>query len=148
MALTTDDIRLFTKDSPLSNILLEGAEQSSDALIELAMRLAVQLFNSVAPVTQYDIDTFPNDTILLYGTLYHLALGESERQLRNEINFNTQGMNVALDNKHQQYLSLATTYRQLFDAETKAYKTYLNTEEAWGEDFSPYSNINEFLFRT
>jgi hypothetical protein len=147
MTLSVDDVRVFTKDTVLDNVLLEGKEQSDDDLIELAMNLAVQLFNSVAPVTQYSVESFPNDTILLYGTLYHLALSESERQLRNEINFQTQGMNVAIDNKHQQYVALATTYRQLFDAETKAYKMYINTEQAWGEDFSPYANINEFLFR-
>jgi hypothetical protein len=56
-------------------------------------------------------------------------------------------MNVALDNKYDKYASLAELYRRLFDAEVKSFKTFINTEDAWGEEFSPYSNINEFLFR-
>ena len=129
------------------NILLNSEVQSSEPLILLAMRLAVSMFNGVTPITYFSTTDFPNDTVLLYGTLHHLANGEAERQLRNQIDFTTQGLNVGVDNKYSQYSGLATMYRQLFDTETKALKAYINAENAWGESYSPYSNINEFNFR-
>lgn len=147
MTLSVDDIMLYAKDNVDLNILLNNTLQSSEPLVELAMRLAVSMFNGVTPITYYSTTDFPNDTILLYGTLHHLANSEAERQLRNQIDFTTQGLNVGVDNKYQQYASLAASYRQMFDTETKALKAYINAENAWGESYSPYSNINEFRFR-
>ena len=147
MAITADDIMLYVKDNEDMNILLNGELQNSTELVTLAMRLATSMFNSVTPITYFGLENFPNDMILLYGTLHHLAMSEAERQLRNQIDFTTQGLNVGIDNKYQQYLSLASTYRQMFDSETKALKAFMNAENAWGDSYSPYSNINEFRFR-
>lgn len=147
MALSVEDILVYVKDKPEFNILLQGEYQSSPELIQLCMRFAVETFNGVTPVTFYTVNDFPNMAILLYGTLHHLAIGEVERQLRNQVEFTAQGLNVAIDNKAAMYQQLSTYYRGLFDSETKAYKTFLNTEQAWGEAFSPYARINDFLFR-
>lgn len=148
MAITADDIMLYVKDNEEMNILLNGTLQNSPELVTLAMRLATSMFNSVTPITYFGLENFPNDMILLYGTLHHLAMSEAERQLRNQIDFTTQGLNVGIDNKYQQYMQLATMYRQMFDSETKALKSFMNAENAWGDSYSPYSNINEFRFRT
>lgn len=146
--LTAEDIYTYTKDDPDMNVLLEGNLESSAALIALAMRLTVTDFNSVVPVTSFDVAAFPNDAVLLFGTLHHLANSEAARQLRNQVNFNAQGMsNTGIDDKFQQYNTLATYYKQLFDIRVKEYKTYINTEQAWGESFSPYIGINPFVFR-
>lgn len=147
MILTIANIRTYVKDKPELNILLQGDEQSSDDLVTLCMNLAVEMFNGVTPNTMFTLDTFPNATILLYGTLHHLAIGEIERQLRNQVDFQAQGLNIAIDNKAPVYQQLASFYRNLFDSETKTFKMYLNTEQAWGESFSPYARINDFIFR-
>jgi len=147
MPLTADDVQLYCKDSPEFNILLEGEEQSSPDLINLAMRMAVSSFNAVPPFTTYTVENFPSDALLMDGTLYCLANSEAERQLRNQINFNIQGGQASVDDKHPQYLSLATFYKTLFDQKTVVMKQYLNTESAWGESFSPYICINDFDFR-
>ena len=145
--LTLDDIKVYTKDLPEFNILLEGQEQSSDALINLAMKLALSTYNGSPPVSTYFLENFPNDAILLDGTLYHLANSEAERQLRNQINFSAQGMQSSVDDKFQQYQSLAAYYRASFEQKTAQFKQYMNTEDAWGEGFSPYIAINDFNFR-
>ena len=147
MPLSVEDILTYVKDKPEFNILLQGAQQSPPELITLCMRIAVETFNGVTPVTMFTIDNFPNIAILLYGTLHHLAIGEAERQLRNQVDFTAQGLNIAIDNKATVYNELSKYYRGLFDSETKSFKTYLNTEQAWGESFSPYARINDFLFR-
>jgi hypothetical protein len=148
MALSVDEIRTYTKDTPEFNILLEGDEQSEVSLIALAMKLAVSEFNSMPPVTSYVVDNFPSDAILLMGTLYCLANSEAERQLRNQVSFSTQGGQASIDDKYQQYINLATMYKSLFDQRALPLKQHLNTEAAWGESFSPYIGINDFDFRS
>ena len=145
--LTIEDVRLYAKDKPELNILLEGAHQSSDELIALAMRLAADDFNVVPPISTYATDNFPSDTVLLYGTLHHLANGEAERQLRNNVNYNAQGLNAGIDDKFPQYNQLAQYYKQLFEAKIKELKVQQNMEQAWGGRFSPYAGLNEWKFR-
>ena len=147
MPITVDDIRLYTKDIPEFNILLEGQSQSSDDLIELAMRLTVSDVNAFAPVTSFTVETFPNDTVLLYGVLMHLANSESERQLRNQVNYNAQGLSAGIDDKTQVYQMLADRYRSIFSEKLTQYKIFLNNENAWGEQLSPYAAINQYRFR-
>ena len=147
MTLTAEDIRAYLKDDQEFNILLEGEVQSRDALVELAARLAVSDFNAIPPMSGYSTEDFPNESTLLYGILYHLATGEAERQLRNNVNFNSQGIQVSIDDKYQAYQTLAQFYKTLFDQRAKELKQHLNTAAAWGESFSPYIGINDHNFR-
>jgi len=145
--LSVADIRLYAKDDAALNVLLQGQYQSSDELIELAMRLAANDFNAVPPISQYTLESFPSDTILLYGTLHHLANGEAERQLRNNVNYNAQGLNAGIDDKFAQYNTLAQYYKQLFEQRIKEFKVQQNMDKAWGGSFSPYAGLNEWKFR-
>lgn len=145
--ITAADVRLYAKDDAAMNVLLQGRYQSEDALIELALRLAVNDFNVVPPISSYEVSNFPSDTMLMYGTLHHLANGEAERQLRNQVTYNAQGLNAQIDDKYQQYNQLALYYKQLFEAKIKEMKIQQNLEKAWGGSFSPYAGLNEYKFR-
>ena len=145
--LTIDDVRLYAKDLTELNVLLEGEYQSSDELITLAMKLAVNDFNVVPPISQYSTSDFPSDTVLMYGILHHLANGEAERQLRNNVTYNAQGLNAGIDDKFPQYNQLSQYYKQLFEQKIKELKTQQNLEKAWGGSFSPYAGLNEWKFR-
>ena len=147
MALTAADIRTYCKDIPELNILLEGELQSSNELVALAMRLAANDFNIVPPVSSYGIDDFPSDTVILYGTLHHLANAEAERQLRNQVNYSAQGLNAGIDDKFPQYNQLAAYYGNLFNQKIAEYKQYQNMDKAWGGNHSPFGRINEWNFR-
>lgn len=148
MPLTPEDIYTYAKDSEELNILLEGELQSSEPLITLAMKMAVDDFNIQAPVTTFRVGDFPSSAILLYGTLHHLANSEAERQLRNQVNYSAQGLNAGIDDKHQVYNQLAIHYKQLFESKMQAFKQYLNQEDAWGHIDSPYRNLNHYKFRS
>jgi hypothetical protein len=148
MAVSIDDIRVYTKDIPELNILLEGEEQSSEDLILLAERLTVSDFNSLPPMTVFQVKNFPSDVVLLYGILYHLAVSESEKQLRNQVTFQTQGMHASIDDKHSVYLQLAQTYKAMFTAQAKEMKQQMNMSAAWGGSFSPYIYINDLDFKS
>lgn len=145
--LTVEDIRTYAKDTPEYNVLLEGEYQSVQKLVELSMKLTVSDFNIVAPVTSYGLEDFPSDTVMLYGVLHHLANGEAERQLRNQVTYNAQGLNAGIDDKFLQYNQLAQYYKGLFDQKLREFKMYINQEKAWGGSFSPYMAINEYRFR-
>jgi hypothetical protein len=147
MTLTASDIRTYVKDKEEFNVLLEGELQSDNALIELAMRMTVSDFNGMAPISSAILENFPNDSVLLYGTLYHLANGEAEKQLRNNVNFSAQGMQASIDDKFSSYTALAQFYKQLFEQRAKELKHAMNMAEAWGESFSPYAGINDHNFR-
>lgn len=147
MALLVTDVREYARDIPELNVLLEQKTQSSDALIALAMRLAVDDFNTIPPMSYYSVENFMSDSLLLLGTLYHLANSEAERQLRNQVTFGAQGMQAAVDDKAQAYLSLAQHYKAQFDAKAREIGQALNAEAAWGSVHSPYSGINDHNFR-
>lgn len=148
MSLTADKVRTLVKDKPEMNILLENELQSGDQLIDTAMEMAVSDFNSQVPVTSYKTDNFPNESILLYGTLHYLAAGEAERQIRNQVNYSAQGMSTNLDDKFAQYRQLSQHYYQMFMQKVQHYKKFINMESAWGHIDSPYAGINEFKFRS
>ena len=145
--LSVADIRLYAKDDPALNVLLQGEFESAEDLVDLAMRLAVNDFNVVPPISSYAVDDFPSDTVLLYGVLHHLANAEAERQLRNQVNYNAQGLNAGIDDKFPQYNQLAQYYKGLFESKINQFKTQSNLEKAWGGSFSPYAAINEWRFR-
>lgn len=148
MVLEVDEIREYVRDTPSLNILLEGRLQSEDSHIEMGMKLAVSDFNSAAPVSHYTVETFPSAAIILYGTLHHMCNMEAERQLRNNVNYNAQGLNAGIDDKFGQYNQLATYYKQLLEARTREFKQYVNVSQAWGGELSPYAGINEYQFRS
>jgi len=150
MAITVEDVRLYAKDSVLLNVLLEGELQSSRELIELAMRLSIDDFNQVQPITQYTLVSFPMnaDVSMIYGTMHHLCNSEAERQLRNQVTYSAQGVNAGIDDKWQQYFQMAQYYKGLFDQKVKEYKMALNAAAAWGSAHSPYARINQYRFRS
>ena len=148
MALSLSDVYTYAKDQSDLNILLDNSLQSSAPLITLAMKLAVSEVNATAPVTHFEPENFPSDTILLYGTLHHLANSEAERQLRNQVNYSAQGVSAGLGDKFPQYQQLSGFYRQLFDAKVRELKQYLNQESGWGGAYSPYIMLNEFNYRS
>jgi hypothetical protein len=94
------------------------------------------------------VTNFPSDSLLLQGTLHHLANSEAERQLRNQVNFSAQGLQSSVDDKFQSYNTLAQYYKSLFDRGARDLKQAINVASAWGESHSPYIGINEFNFRS
>lgn len=150
MSISVEDVRVYTKDIPEFNILLEGEQQSSEALINLSRRLAVQDYNAASPVSDYTDETIPQDcdTLVLYGILHHLANSEAERQLRNQITYNAQGLNAGIDDKFVLYSQLAQSYKALFDQKVKENKAYHNAMQCWGHSDSPYAVLNSYDYRT
>jgi hypothetical protein len=96
-------IRFFINDDAQLNVLL-GLEESSDEKIAFCMMMVVDDFNASNPVNdEFIIETFPNFTLLINGTVIKLLISAGILQSRNQINYQAGGLSVQLWNKDRQY---------------------------------------------
>lgn len=138
--LTPEEVRAFLQDDPNSNYLLSG-EEFTDARIRLAIELAIDAFNIVTPITSYKADTFPSKSILLYGTLHQLYVGQSALLARNTMNYSDGGISLPIEERFTLYQSLAAQYGQMFSDLTTKWKVQNNMESGWGQVGSDYANF-------
>jgi hypothetical protein len=148
--LTAAKIRTRIKDDPTLNILLQGELQNSDAYIAEAMEDAMEFYDLTPPILGGDstLESFPSNALLFLGVCWKLAAGEAERQLRNNVTYTAQGVNAGIDDKFQQYMALAESYRAQFMSASQEVKKAINISSAWGEVLSPYSAINDLQYRS
>ena len=126
--LTSGDIRLFMRDQPEYNILLDDIEfEDSDIL--RAMRLTVAKWNALTPVTNLTSWEQLNEWVLLCGVCCILLKSEGLRQKRNQLQ--TQDGNIApvgLDEKEAIYLKWAMVFCEEFERLAKTAKIQQNME--------------------
>lgn len=147
MALRPNDVRVYIEDFPEVNELL-GTEENSDERICLAMRMAVNEFNTMTPFTSFEDDKFPYFVIHMYGTIKHLLLGLGVRKTRNRLAFTTGGTSVDEESAAPQYLAIAQQFDALFREEASNVKKHLNVESGYGSVPSEYSYIGFYYNRT
>ena len=120
------DIRLFMRDFYDKNPLHADIE-FTDSEISEACRHAVDLANVIGRPTQWSVDTFPNNYVLMLGASGHLTKSEAIRQLRNQSQFqdgNIQG--VGMDEKYQYYMSLSQSLTSEFSGHVSQIKITSN----------------------
>lgn len=132
--LTTGDIRLFMRDQPEYNILLDDIEfEDSDIL--RAMRLTVAKWNAITPMTNLTSWEQLNEWILLCGVCCILLKSEGLRQKRNQLT--VQDGNIApvgLDEKEALYLKWSLIFCGEFEHLAKAAKIQQNMESILGPE--------------
>lgn len=138
--LTTDEIREYISDYPEANLLLDK-EEFSDTFIELSISLAIDIYNTMPPVSLVNITNFPSKAILLYGTCWQMFSGRAALMARNELNYSDGGLNISVEEKYQLYANMAGNFRAMFMEAARALKTFINLESGWGRVYS-----DEFLW--
>ena len=126
--LTTDEIRMFLRDQPDYNILLDDVE-FKDTDIHLAMKLTTQKWNAVTPVSNVTNPADLNGYVLLCGVCGFLLKSEGLRQLRNQLQ--TQDGNIApvgMDEKESLYLKWAAHFQNEFMEKAQRIKIQQNIE--------------------
>ena len=109
-----EDLRLFLRDYYDKNPLHDDVE-FVDSEMQAALRHVVDLANVIGRPTNWTVESFPNNYVLMVGAAGHLAKSEAIRQLRNQSQYqdgNIQG--VGLDEKYQFYLQLSQTLTSEF----------------------------------
>ncbi len=126
--LTSEEIRMFMRDQPNYNILLDDIE-FADADILLAMKLTVAKWNAMPPVTNLTSPNQLNEWVLLCGVCCILLKSEGLRQKRNQLQ--TQDGNIApvgLDEKESLYLKWSMVFCEEFERLAQTAKIQQNME--------------------
>lgn len=142
--LKVEEIRMFLRDQPNYNILLEDIE-FKDEDIQLAMRLTVARYNALTPQTSLTSPAQLNEWILLCGVCCILFRSEGARQLRNQLV--TQDGNIApvgLDEKEDLYLKWSMHFCNEFDEKAQKIKIQDNMECCYGGFGSGYRYIGRW----
>jgi hypothetical protein len=126
--ITSEEIRMFMRDQPDYNILLDDIE-FSDGDITRAMRLTVAKWNALPPITSLPDASLLNEWILLCGVCCILLKSEGLRQMRNQLQ--TQDGNIApvgLDEKESLYLKWSMVFCDEFERLARQAKIQQNLE--------------------
>lgn len=127
-ALTVDMVRMFLRDQPGYNILLDDVEFKTED-IENAARLTVFKWNSFVPVSNVTAITDINPYLALLSICSILLKSEGLRQLRNQLNAQDGGItSVGLDEKEALYMRWADSLGAEFDEKTRQIKIQQNLE--------------------
>jgi len=130
--ITIDEIRMFLRDIPDMNILLDTME-FKDADIRLAMKLTMYKYNAMTPMSYYEDPSYLNGYLLLLGTCSILLRSEGVRQLRNQVTAQDGNISpVGLDEKQALYTAWADRFGGEFEEMAQRIKIELNMESVYG----------------
>ena len=116
LASFIEGVRLFLRDYPELNRLIEG-EESNPRMIVFAVMNAVGEFNGEPPpLRTYTFQDFYNNgwlSYLLKGTVKHLLRSIALLQTRNQLSFSDGGISAQVSDKGPALMQ----YQQIFDVE-------------------------------
>jgi hypothetical protein len=139
--LSPEEVREYLRDKTQNNHLLEG-EEFNNTIINLAMDLAINEFNLMAPASAYTNETFPNKAILMSGTLYKLFLGQSALLARNTMQYSDGGITIPIEERFQLYTQLAAMCGEDFHTSSRMVKIQINMNDlGWGQVQTDYANF-------
>lgn len=130
--LSVEEVKEFISDNPESNLLLDE-DEFSYTFIMLCMDLAADSYNSLSPMTRFNVGNFPSKSLLLLGTLYHMFSGAMAKMARNQLSYTDGGLQIPVEEKYELYKNLADTYGLQFNTNASRLKTSMNMEAGWGE---------------
>lgn len=152
--VTRDDVRRWLRDFPpgyvpgtgVLNTLLDGVEFSDDD-VDLGIRMAVDRYNAITPLTQLTEDRIPR-ALVMYGCVAHLLASEGHRQRRNQATAQAEGVvPVGIDDKAPLYMQGSAGLLEQFDALARPAKTQRNMESMYGSLGSGYAAVSSGWYR-
>lgn len=126
--LTTDELRMFMRDQPNYNILLDDVQFTNEEIL-LAQKLTVAKWNAITPVTTLTSADQLNEYILLCGVCGFLLKSEGIRSVRNQLVTQDGAIApVGIDEKEDIYFKWARHFQDEFDRKAQAMKVQENME--------------------
>lgn len=126
-------VRAYLRDYPENNVLLSNTQESSDADIADAVRRVIDIYNITPPyLPPVDINTFPNDSLLVMGTVIEILKSAQVKYARNKLTFNDAGISVSFDDQFNYYGMLIQEMEPDFMRAVDAFKTSQNLESCYG----------------
>lgn len=135
------DLRGYLRDSSGMNNLLKDGTESSDEDLDRAIRFGLMSFNTIAPLTSFRLETFPNEAyyFLINEAAIQVLTSAGFLESRNRLNYSNGGLTVADHDKAGPYQSWIQVLRQFFQQE-KQYKMTANIAACWGQIASELSS--------
>lgn len=154
MASTIEDIvqavRLYTRDYPELNRLIDG-EESSDRMIAFSIVLALDEFSNTPPlIASYDISNFPSLSLLIRMTVWHLLQQVILLSMRNYLPYSDGGGTPGIAEGNVQLLiGWANMMGAMLQQQERQLKVALNINNALGAPGlrSEYSWVHGYLSR-
>jgi len=141
MAQFTQVIRMYLRDYPELNRLLEG-EEHHDRLIVWAILDALDDFNATPPPISVSFEMVPK-SILKHGVVVTLLESLLFLNTRNSLAYSDGGINVNLD-KTGPLLQMIQLMRQTYEQKRDRWKIAQNIAQGWNSIPSEYYIISGF----
>lgn len=144
-AIATDcrnKVRAFIRDTAAQNALLDG-EETPDVLIDFAIDLTLDDFNTSPPlIGNFQLAYHPSQSLILLGAVCWILKSAGLQQSRNQLDYASGGITVAVSNKTPLYQSWINIMMQEYEAKKANLKKAINAEQAYGGISSEYMQIN------
>jgi len=125
-------IRNFARDHPQLNRIIDGTESSDQQILD-AINLAIAEFNATPPLIRtYELKDFPDENLLIGGTLLKLLDSVGFLDARNEIAYTDTGGIQVRSGKFTQQQNLRNRLFAEYYTKLRAYKIALNINNALG----------------
>ena len=133
-----ESIRVWMRDHPELNRLVEGYE-TSDRQLLFAVMDAVETMNGTPPPTTLSLEEWlaaRQFTLIRYFTVIHLLEGIGLLQTRNHISYSSGGKSVGVNDKTPLIMGWLKYFRAVADQKLAAVKVSMNIMSILGPDQS------------
>jgi hypothetical protein len=135
---TVAEVRLYLRDTPADNTLLDDVEFSA-AEVMAALRRPIDIWNETTPdVIRYTAATFPWREHWMQAAVGYLMKTASYHYFRNELSYSSGGLSAADKDKGQTYMKLAEMQLEEFKSWMMRKKVEINMNMGYGTLGSPY----------
>ncbi len=129
--LFAERVRLFMRDFPILNRLIEGEETNARMMI-WAVIDALDDFNvSPPPIGTLEVDQVPS-SILLRGAVCTVLESVGILQTRNQLNVSDGGITVGISDKAPMLMQWVQMFRNQYEQKKLQWKTSQNIMQAFG----------------
>ena len=112
--LVTSLRNMLADDDGNKNILNGKQEQYSDTKLQFFLDMAIRDINATSPITNYTIDTCPDQNLIVFGGMVFCLIAEGILQIRNQLDYNDAGLSISMFNKSGGYQTWASFILQSY----------------------------------
>jgi len=124
-------VRLFTRDFPELNRLIEG-EESSNRMIAWAIIDALDDWNTTPPfLNPISVADFPGRHLLCRGAVISLLESVGLLQTRNHLTFSDGGLTVSVSDKAPLLMQWISMFKASYEDKKRRVKASMNVEMAF-----------------
>lgn len=104
------------------NILNKKLQQYTDAQLAFFLKRAIRDANGGIPRTDFTLETFPEEDLVLNGAVVFACISEGLLQLRNQTDYSDAGLSISLFNKTAGYQGWAGFLLQSYVQDKQDFK--------------------------